>query len=107
VGLAPIPRITSVVDAITAKGGTLDATLIQLSNIVIRDTAVSGPDFAVKVADPADTATKLTVIIDQLLNAPHGFFLPGRTGVIRGVLVPVGDGTWVLKPRNGFDVILN
>ncbi len=107
VGLAPLPRITSVVDAINAKGGTLDAVLIQLSNIVIRDTAISGPDFALKVADPADTSVKITVILDQLLAAPHGLFFPGRTGSIKGVLVPVGDGTWVLKPRSGFDVVLN
>jgi len=106
-GVAPLPRITTVVDANNAKNGTLDAVLIQLSNVVIRDTAVSGPDFMLKVADPADTTVKTTIILDQLLNAPHGIFVPGRTGTFRGVLVPVGDGTWILKPRTGLDVILN
>lgn len=107
VGLAPLPRITTVRDAHNALNGALDATLIQLSNVVITDTLVSGPDFILKVADPADTTVKTSVLIDQLLSAPHGIFPPGRTGTFRGVLVPVGDGTWVLKPRNGLDVILN
>ncbi|MES1259515.1 MAG: hypothetical protein ABUL71_02890, partial [Gemmatimonadota bacterium] len=101
------PRLTTVVEANNAKNGALDAVLIQLSNVVIRDTAVSGPDFMLKVADPADTTVKTTIILDQLLSAPHGLFPPGRTGTFRGVLVPVGDGTWVLKPRSGLDVILN
>lgn len=105
--IPPLPRITSVVDARNAKGGTLDAVLIQLSNVVIRDTAASGTDFMLKVADPADTSVKTNIVLDQLLSAPRGLFVPGRTGTFRGVLVPVGDGTWVLKPRNGLDVVLN
>ena len=106
-GVAPLPRVTSVVDAKNAMGGALDAVLIQLNNVVLRDTLVSGPDFMLKVADPADTAFKITVVIDQLIPAPHGFFLPGRTGTFRGVLVPVGDGTWILKPRTAADIVLN
>lgn len=107
VGLAPIPQLISVVDARTARNGALDAFLVQLSNVVIRDTVASGPDFIVKVADPADTSVKVSLLIDQLLSAPRSIFAPGRTGTFRGVLVPVGDGTWVLKPRTGFDVVLN
>jgi len=105
--IPPLPRITTVVDANNAKGGALDAVLIQLSNVVIRDTATSGTDFALKVADPADTSVKTTVLIDQLLAAPRSFFAPGRTGTFKGVLMPVGNGTWVLKPRTGADVVLN
>jgi hypothetical protein len=106
-GLAPLPRISTITESHTAKGGTLDAALIQLSNVVITDTLTSGPDFMLMVADPADTTVKTSILLDQLLNAPHGVFPPGRTGTFRGVLVPVGDGTWVLKPRNGADIVLN
>lgn len=107
VGVAPLPRISTVAEALNAKGGTLDAALIQLSNVVIRDTLTSGPDFVLKVADPADTTVTMSVVLDQLLNAPHGLFVPGRTGTFRGVLVPVGNGTWVTKPRGVLDIILN
>jgi hypothetical protein len=105
--VAPIPVVTGVVDARTAKSGLLDAVLVQLNNVVITDTAVSGPDFLVQVADPANVNVKIGVLIDQLLLAPHGAFVPGRNYTFRGVLVPVGDGTWVLKPRGPSDVVLN
>jgi hypothetical protein len=106
-GIAPLPRISTITEAHTANGGTLDAALIQLSNVIITDTLTSGPDFMLKVADPADTTVKTSILLDQLLGAPHGLFVPGRTGTFRGVLVPVGDSTWVMKPRNGSDVVLN
>ncbi len=106
-GIAPLPRVSTITEAHTANAGPLDAALIQLSNVIITDTLTSGPDFMLKVADPADTTVKTSVLLDQLLNAPHGIFPPGRTGTFRGVLVPVGDGTWMLKPRNGADIILN
>jgi hypothetical protein len=106
-GLAPLPQVVTVPDAIDARGGLLDAALVQVGSIVIRDTASAGPDFIVKVADPATPAVTVTVLIDQLLNAPHSIFSPGRTGTFRGVLVPQGDGTWVLKPRGPTDIILN
>jgi hypothetical protein len=106
-GLAPLPQIVTVAEALNAKDGALDATLVQLSNIVIRDTVASGPDFIVKVADPATPDVTVNVLIDQLLNAPRTVFRPGRTGTFRGVLVPQGDGTWVLKPRGPLDIILN
>ena len=106
-GLAPTPQVVTVADAINARNGTLDAVLVQLSSIVIRDTASSGADFVVKVADPATPAVTVNVVIDQLLGAPRSIFPPGRTGTIRGVLVPAGDGTWVVKPRGPLDIILN
>jgi hypothetical protein len=105
-GLAPLPQVVTVADAINANGGALDAALVQLTGIVIRDTVSSGPDFIVKVADPATPAVTVTVLIDQLLGAPRSLFPPGRTGTLRGVLVPQGDGTWVLKPRGPLDIIL-
>jgi hypothetical protein len=106
-GLAPLPQVVTVAEALNAKGGTLDATFIQLSNIVISDTLAAEPDFIVRVADPATPDVTVDVVIDQLLNAPRSIFRPGRTGTFRGVLVPKGDGTWILKPRIPQDIILN
>ena len=106
-GLAPLPQIVTVAEALNAKGGALDATLVQLSSVVIRDTVAAGPDFIVKVADPATPDMTVNVLIDQLLGAPRTLFPPGRTGTFRGVLVPQGDGTWVVKPRGPPDIILN
>ncbi len=106
-GVAPLPQVITVADAITARDGALDAALIQLSNIVIEDTVTSGVDFIVKVADPAAPTVTVNVLIDQLLGAPKSIFPPGRTGTIRGVLMPKADGTWVVKPRGAQDLILN
>ena len=107
VGVGALPQIVSVAEAHNARAGALDAVLVQLSNVRLVDTAASGPDFAITVADLADTTSKTTVLIDQLLNAPRTIFQLRRTGVFRGVLVPNGDGTWVLKPRGPFDLVIN
>lgn len=106
-GIAPVPLNVSVSDAHTARGGALDAVLIQLTGVRITDTLSTGPDFAITVADLADTTIKTTVLVDQLLNAPHSVFLLGHSANFRGVLVPVGDGTWVLKPRGANDIVVN
>ena len=106
-GLAPSPQLVSVADARTAKGDTLDAALVQLSNVVIVDTMAATPDFQLTVADDSDSTSTITVVLDQKLNAPHGVFIPGHTTTLTGVLVPVGDGTWLLKPRVATDVVLN
>jgi hypothetical protein len=106
-GLAPLPKLLSVADALTAQGGADDAALVQVSNVVISDTVQATPDFIVKVSDAGVPGVTINVLLDQLLNAPHSIFPPGRTGTFRGVLIPAGDGTWILKPRTGLDVVLN
>jgi hypothetical protein len=107
-GISPIPLVISAADARTARNGSLDAVLVQISNVVISDTASSNPDFLVKVTDPADTThTPTTILVDQLLNAPHSYFRIGASITVKGVLVPLGDGTWVIKPRGGSDLIIN
>jgi hypothetical protein len=106
-GLPVAPLLTSVANARTAAGGALDAALIQLSNVVITDTTNATPDFVLRVADAGASTPTIRVVLDQLLNAPHGAFPPGRTLTLRGVLIPAGDGTWFLKPRNSGDVVLN
>ncbi len=105
--LAPTPVLVSVAEARTANDDSLDAAYVQLSNVTIVDTMAATPDFAITVADSTDSTTTIKVVLDQLLNAPHGVFVPGRTATLRGVLIPAGDGTWFLKPRSSTDVVLN
>lgn len=103
-----LPQIITVAEARTARAGTLDAVLIQIGTVKITDTLTVGPDFIVTVADPADLSSTVKIHLDQLLNPPTTPFALGRTGTFRGVLVPVGDGTWVVRPRSlAADVILN
>jgi hypothetical protein len=106
-GIAPLPKIVSIDDAATAQGGALDAALVQITSFVIRDTVTTGPNFSVTIASPSDSTVTTTVRIDQLLLLPHSAFSPGRTGLVRGVLMPDGDGAWVLRPRNALDFVLN
>ena len=49
---------------------------------------------------------ELPALFDQLLQAPATIFTAGRTITVRGVLVPRGDGTWSVKPRNATDLTL-
>ena len=106
-GLAPLPTLLSVADARTAQGGKLDGAFVQVSNVTIVDTLPSTPDFILDVADATAPSVTIVVLLDQLLNAPHGLFVPGKTATLRGVLIPRGDGTWLLKPRGALDIILN
>lgn len=106
-GIAPPPTVLAVADARTALGGVDDAVLAQLTGVIIRDTAASGAGFKIVVSDPADSTIRMNVILDQLIIVPRTLFAPKRSMTVRGVLVPVGDGTWVLKPRSTLDIVFN
>jgi hypothetical protein len=107
-GVPPIPLVISSADARTARNGALDAALVQVTSLVISDTVAANPDFLVKLTDPADsTNTPITILVDQLLGAPHSFFPIGSSITVKGVLVPLADGTWVIKPRGASDLIIN
>lgn len=105
-GNAPTAAVVSVTDARSARSGSMDAALVQVLNTVIRDTVKSDLDFVVKVSDPADATNILSVFVDRLLGAPHAFFPIGSTMTVRGVLVPNGDNTWMLRPRNAGDLTI-
>ncbi len=102
----PVPRLVTVAEARTAKGGTLDAALVQVTNAKVVDTATVAPDLRVTFSEAADDADRATALFDQLLQAPANIFTAGRSITVRGVLVPRGDGTWTIKPRNGSDLTL-
>ena len=102
----PLAIPTTVVEARNARSGALDAALIQITLAKITDTLTTGPDFLLRIADPADLGTTTDVVVDSLLGIPRSGWRPGFGITVRGVLVPKGDGTWILKPRVGTDITL-
>jgi|CXWL01.1.fsa_nt_gi hypothetical protein len=106
VGSAPAPQLVTVAEARTANGGALDAVLVQITNAKVVDTAKVALDLRVTFSEAADDADRATALFDQLLQAPATIFTAGRTITVRGVLVPRGDGTWSVKPRNATDLTL-
>ena len=102
----PVPTVVTIPEARTARGGMLDAALVSVTGAVIVDTLASGPDLLVRIGLATDTTITTDVIIDSAQNAPRTIFRPGLPITVRGVLVPRGDGTWVLKPRGGGDVTI-
>jgi hypothetical protein len=103
----PVAVPVSITQVVDAEGGSLDAALVSLSGTVIVDTAASGSGFLLTVADPADSTKTAGVLIDSLLNIPHGVWAHGLHLSAYGVLVPLGDGTWVVKPRFVTDITLS
>ena len=106
-GPAPTPIAVSVAEASTAKGGTLDAALVVVTGAKISDTLPALPDFLVRIAEATDAAVLTDVVLDSLIAAPATFFRPGLTITVKGVLLPRGNGTWILKPRGGGDISLS
>ena len=103
---APIAIPVTVAEARDAKGGTLDAALVTIIGARITDTAAAGTDFRVRIEDAADPSVIAEVVVDAQLGAPRTIFRPGFPITIRGVMVPRGDGTWVLKPRGASDITI-
>ncbi|MEO8479482.1 MAG: hypothetical protein ABI542_07590 [Gemmatimonadota bacterium] len=97
-GERPVPPVVAVTvaEARTARGGELDATVVSIDSAVIADTTREGNVFVAHMARETETAL---VRIDSVLQVPTQAFRPGRSLRLRGVLVPVGDGTWYLRPR--------
>ncbi|PYP41641.1 MAG: hypothetical protein DMD43_05760 [Gemmatimonadetes bacterium] len=101
---APVPFAVSTATAASASGGLLDAALVQITGANIADTATVSPDFVIHASDGSGA---LTIVIDPTLNLPRTVFRPGFSLSPRGVLLPNGAGAWLLKPRNGGDIVLN
>lgn len=99
----PAPVALSVTSAVAAaaSGGSLDAGLVLVTGAVISDTATVVPDFRVVGSDGSGP---VSVILDGTGNYNRAAFIPGRTMIVRGVLVPDGTGKWQLKPRFPLDI---
>jgi hypothetical protein len=93
---APVPFEVTVAEAHTARNGELDAALVRVATATVGDTMSVGEFFHVEIASGADT---VLVVYDPKLQAPKIAFTPGRAIQVRGMLVPVGNGTWFIKPR--------
>jgi hypothetical protein len=100
---APIALSVATGTAATANVGTLDAALVQITGALISDTATVAPDFKVVASD---NSGNLNIILDGNINFNRSAFRPGRGIIVKGVLVPDGQGGWSLKPRDVSDVLL-
>lgn len=98
---APIPKSVTSGVAATADNGALDAGFVNLTSVVISDTVTAAPDFRVVASDGSGA---ITILLDSNIGFNRTAFRPDRTMNIRGVLVPDGQGSWILKPRATGDV---
>jgi hypothetical protein len=99
----PTPLDISTGTAATANIGALDAALVRITGALISDTATVAPDFRVVANDGTGT---LNIILDANISFIRSAFRPGRSIIVKGVLVPDGQGGWSLKPRELSDVLL-
>lgn len=103
----PTAPIVTTVQASTADGGTLDASLVRLLDATILDTATVLGSLNMLVDDGSGP---LTVVLDRV--ADIGFRAPFTVGPLGagtrydlvGMLVPNGVGGWVLRPRAVLDL---
>lgn len=98
---APVPTSITSGEAATAQNGALDAAFVNLTSVVISDTATVAPDFRVVASDGSGA---ITILLDSNIGFARTSFRPDRSMNIRGVLVPSGLGSWILKPRAVGDV---
>ena len=96
----PAEVITTAV-ADTADGGRLDAALVQVDSATISDTSTVSGDVLLTVDDGSGS---LDVLLDNDTGIDQSPFVPAVVLDIKGLLVPVGDGTWTLKPRSNADL---
>jgi hypothetical protein len=100
---APTPLDVGTGTAATANNGALDAALVRVTGALISDTTTVAPDFRVVANDGSGT---LNIILDANISFNRAAFRPGRSMIVKGVLVPDGQGGWSLKPREVSDVLL-
>jgi hypothetical protein len=99
---APFPTIITTGIAATAQNGKYDAALIQVSSVLLSDTATVSPDFKLVGSDGTGT---LTIILDANIPFNRAGLVPGGPRInVKGVLVPDGVGGWSLKPRDRNDI---
>ncbi len=105
--LPAVPAIGSGTAATAGTAGVLDGSLIQLTNALVADTATVAGDLRMTVNDGSGA---VVVVLDRASDAgfraplPAGLYVPGARFDLVGVLVPVGNGTWRVKPRSALDL---
>lgn len=109
VGAAFIPTapVLSTASASTASSGSLDAALVRVLDAAIVDTSTVAGSLRVRVTDGSGN---LTLLLDRQADPSFrppfaaGAWNVGRRFDLVGVLVPVGNGAWALRPRSAFDL---
>jgi hypothetical protein len=109
----PPLRAAKTGTASSADGGKLDAALVRVLNAAITDTATvpSSPTGNISGGRRLmvnDSSGAFEVRLDTLVGF-KGAALAGDTVGARfdilGILVPIGSGTWRLKPRSPSDMV--
>jgi hypothetical protein len=104
--LTVVPPATDVTsaEASSARGGALDAGLVRVTDGTVQDTATVDGDFRVMVDDGSGL---LEVLFDQDIEFDLTPIVPDTVLTTVGLLVPLGTGSWSLKPRTQSDVTVN
>lgn len=105
-GVVPQPVIVSTEDADGAKGGVLDAALIQIDSAVVLEVDLLDNDDVRVVID--DGTGPVEVLMRAFLGMDDDDFVPDSTYLerTRGLLVPYDDGgdtRWRVLPRTRSD----
>ena len=103
-GVPPAPRSLATAAAASAQDGTLDAALVVVAGVVVRDTATTAAgDFLLTVDDGSG---ELEVLLDRDTGFSFGSWAPDQVLRVTGLLVPAGAGAvgWRLKPRGSADM---
>ncbi|NNF26150.1 MAG: hypothetical protein HKO53_15270 [Gemmatimonadetes bacterium] len=93
------PVTTSV--AGDASGGVLDAALVEMTQVMVLDTASVADGFLMVGSDGTGA---VTIRVRESTGVELREVAPGQVfGTIRGVLVPASNGTWEVVPRSRDD----
>jgi len=88
----------------SADGGRLDAALVEVRTTTIEDTLTVGEGFRLTVDDGSGP---LTVLLDKdVAFESLAAYAPDAVIDAKGLLVPDGSGTWILKPRADADLLV-
>ena len=104
-GTLPPPVRVDAAEAASARAGSLDAALVQVTGVRVDSTAAFGQDVLLQVTDASGV---LVVFLDANADTWAATPTRGTTLDVTGVLIPSGDPrnrAWVLKPRSNADLV--
>lgn len=95
------PDSISTTLARTAAEGALDAHQVHVGGEIVGSETLPTSDVLLTIDDGTGS---VQVLFDRDVTFNPGPYVPGALLDATGVLVPVEDGTWQLKPRSADDV---
>lgn len=106
----PQPREVTTAEAVTARGGSMDAALVRIRNAAISDTATVDGNFRFRADDGSG---KVDVVVRSFLQLNTAAIRPDtvlRMSQLTGLLVPAllesGESRWRILPRGGTDILI-